>query len=85
MRPMALVVLLVGAGVLGAAAPALGKCELLYAEVAALIHEATEDRRDPQLLAQAKQCAEEGIKRHAQGRHQESMRTLRTCQKLLLE
>jgi hypothetical protein len=63
----------------------VAKCEMLYGEVQALIREAAQERRDPLLLEQVKQCAEEGIKRHGQNRHSESMATLRQCLKMLDE
>ena len=59
------------------------KCETLYAEVQALIRQAEAGGRDLMVLEQARRCADEGMKRHSQNRHWESMTTFRRCLKML--
>jgi hypothetical protein len=66
-----------------AASPVWAKCERLHAAVQTRIQEATAENRAPEVLAQARQCAVEGMKRHRQGQHWEAMQTLRRCLTLL--
>ena len=66
-----------------AASPVWAKCERLHAAVQTRIQEATAENRESEVLAQARQCAEQGMKRHRQGQHWESMQTLRRCLVLL--
>lgn len=83
MKPIVMAILMAFAGSLWAAGPAWAKCEALYAEAQALIRQAEDQQKDPQTLQEAKGCAETGIKHHRQGRHPESMKTLRQCLKML--
>jgi hypothetical protein len=85
MRPIVLGALCTMVGSLWAVSPVFAKCEVLYAEAQALVRQAEVDGRDPVLLERAQQCVEEGIKRHSQNRHGESMATLRRCMKMLAE
>jgi len=83
MKPIATGMFLVIAGVLWTVPCVSAKCETLYAEVQALIRQAEADGRDPMVLEQARRCADEGMKRHSQNRHWESMTTFRRCLKIL--
>jgi hypothetical protein len=67
-----------------AASPVRAKCERLHAAVQPRIQEATAENREPEVLAQARQCVAEGMKRHRQGQHWEAMQTLRRCLTLLV-
>ena len=83
MKALTLATLLAFAGSLWVTSPARAKCEMLYDELQSLIHQAEREQRDPLFLAHVRQCTEEGIKRHGQNRHWESMKTLRRCLELL--
>jgi hypothetical protein len=85
MKGLALGLFLAMAGGLWGVSPAFGKCETLYAEVLARIQRAEADGREPLLREQARQCAVEGLKRHGQNRHVESMATFRRCLKMFAE
>ena len=82
MKPIVFGVVLTMVGGLWTVLPVFAKCETLYAEVQAFIRQGEADRRDPLLLERAKQCAEDGMKRHGQNRHWESMATFRRCLKM---
>lgn len=85
MKALGLGISLVMMGGLWGVSPAFAKCETLYAEVQTRIKQAEADGRDPLLRERARQCAGEGIKRHSQNRHWESMATFRRCMKMFDE
>jgi hypothetical protein len=83
MKPIAAGMFLAIVAVLWTVPGVSAKCETLYAEVQARIRQAEADGQDPMLLGQARRCADEGMKRHSQNRHWESMTTFRRCLKIL--
>lgn len=83
MKPMVVTILVAFVGSFGVAPSAWAKCGALYAQAQALIRQAENQHKDPQILEEARRCAETGLKRHQQGRHPESMKTLRQCMKRL--
>jgi hypothetical protein len=68
-----------------AVSPAWAKCERLHTDVQARIQEAKTEKKEPQVLAQARQCTDEGMKQHRQGQHWASMPIMRRCVAMLEE